>query len=286
MKLSPTNALGLLMIFGLASAMADPIPDTVIGPGGALLNVQVNMQSSKYPVSFQFSPPGYGTFTGTGGGFAATVDGYSTIVWCVDSEEDISIPTSYQADLVRLSTVAANSNDVQYGNVTGSAWDLPWSGYNSALFRYEAAAYLVGQYEGFPKGPSSNDLTDQELQTAAWELIYNNSVTAGYGITFSQIQTGGSTFSGSTLTTFENQVSSDIANAENCVLNRSTCPSFNPDTWGVLSGPVDSSGNLNQHPGNQTYLVQLAPVPEPSSVGLFAGVLLICGLLLRRRLLV
>lgn len=282
-----TRVAGLAMVLGSVSGilMADPLPSGILGAGGTLLNTSVNMQSLPYPVSFQFSTT-YGNFTGSGGGFAAKVDGFNTIVWCVDSEEDISLPTNYQADLVQLSTVAANSSDVRYGNVTGSAWNLNLGAapYDTAAFRYEAAAYLVSQYQGFPNGPSSSDLVNQELQTAAWELLYNSSVTAGYGITFSQIQTGGSTFNGSpaALAQFQSAVSADVADAVACVLNGSTCPGFHPGNWAVLSGPVNPSGALGVDRGNQTYLVQLAPVPEPSSLVLFGGVLLVCGFLLHR----
>src|SRR5579862_8579680 len=95
-------------------ALADAFPASLLAPNGVLTNQAVTVLTDppnpKYPVSFAF---------GTGGGFAATVDGINTIVWCVDAEEDISFPTSYQADIVQLSTLVANSADVRYGSVTG-----------------------------------------------------------------------------------------------------------------------------------------------------------------------
>jgi hypothetical protein len=267
-----SNVVGLVTGFGLVCglAIADPLPGSLIGPGGALLNVSVTVSSDppnpEYPVSFGF---------GTGGGFAATVDGYNTIVWCVDSEEDISFPTSYQADLVALPTVGTNASYVQYGNV--SSWSLA-ADYNTALFRYEVAAYLVSEYEGFPNGPSSSDLNDQELQTAAWEMMYNSSVSSS--ITFGDVQDGDGAFD----TSDESQIATDISNAETCVLNDNApgCSPFNPSDFAVLSGPVTSAGNLTSG-GYQTYLVDLTPVPEPSSIVLLLGALSICAILSGRR---
>ncbi len=283
LKCGFARAASLLLAAGLwvGTASADPIPVGVFGGANVIANTPVTVKGAppnpSYPVNFTFRSGG-GTFTGTGGGFAATVDGINTLVWCVDSEEDISFPTSYHGDLVQLSAVASNPNYVRYGNLAASAWSLGLgSPYDTPAARYFMAAYLVSQYEGMPNGPSADDMTDRALQTAAWELTFNNSVTPGFGLTFSQIQSGGVTYSGANLTNFQNMVAGDISGAQACLINPSSCASFDPANWAILSGDVDAGGNLRT-PGYQTYMVRLSSVPEPSTLGLLVGVLCACGL--------
>ncbi len=83
------------------------------------------------------------------------------------------------------------------------------AGDNTAQQRYEMAAYLVNQYPGIPAGPSpSNTATDKELQTAIWEIMWNNSMTPESSITYSQIQSDGANTT---------NVAADITAAQNFV---------------------------------------------------------------------
>lgn len=257
---------------GVAGANPTPLPSTVLNSSGYQLNTPVTVPSGNptYPVSFSF---------GSGGGFTSTIDSTNTIMWCVDAEEDISPPTTYNADLVKLSTISTNSSYTRYGSVSSSQWQLKLSGDNTALQRYEMAAYLISQYPGYPVGPSpSNTLTDQELQAAIWETMWNSSVTPQGGLTYSKVSNGGGTFN----TADETAVSNYVSQAETFVNNSANASFFN--NFAVVSGGVNSSGSL-QSPGVQTYIVPLyspSAVPEPASIVLLGSLLAGVCVLTRR----
>lgn len=246
------RACAVMGAFGLINATlwADDVPASVLNSNGLATNVSVNVlgwgPNPAYPVSFSF---------GIGGGFAATVDNYRTTVWCVDAQEDIFLPTTYSADLVSTTAVTANSNYVHYGNVTPSGWQMDLgAAYASAQTRFQMAAYLVGQYSNFPNGPAPNDLQNQEIQTAIWEIMWNGGTGAPDGLTYSQIQAGPGTS-----TAVQNAVAGYISDAQNFVSNPLNAGYFN--NFAIVSGNVDPSGNLTS-PGYQTFLIQ---VPEPST---------------------
>lgn len=263
-----TVAAGFIALFVCAGiAIADPqaLPANILNGNGALINTAVSVPSGNptYPISFSF---------GSGGGFSATIDGYSTVMWCVDAEEDISPPTDYSADLVQVSQIAANSNDVRYGNVTNWQNNGPAPDYTNytAEQRYEMAAYLIDTYYSpLPNGPNpSNTLQSRSVQTAIWELLWND--TSSDGLSYSQVSGDGSS-PGTYVTAAENFVA---ANPNSSIF----------DDYAVVSGGLTYGGGLKS-PGVQTYLVQLtspSPVPEPASVILFAS-LLIAVFALRRR---
>jgi hypothetical protein len=246
----------LTFIAALAAADPQPIPVADLGPNGVQLNTNVNVSSDAYPVSFSF---------GSGGGFSVAIDGVNTVMWCVDAEEDITLPTQYNADLVQLSKLSANTNYVRYGNVSSNGWGVSLSGYNTPLQRYEMAAYLVSQYPGIPAGPNpSNTNADKDLQTAIWEIIWNNSVSPQGGITLNEVKNDGANAT---------NVANDITAAENFINNPANASFFND--WAVVSGGVNSDGSW-ESPGIQTYLVELdvpAAVPEPASVVLLGSLL-------------
>ncbi len=249
---------GLVVSLGVFSvaAVADPVPlsSTVLNSNGVQIYTSVNVPAGNptYPVSFSF---------GSGGGFTATIDSTNTAMWCVDAEEDISPPTTYNADIVEVSQIGNNSSDVRFGNVGSSGWALNLGpGYDTPQERFEMATYLVNQYPGLPGGPTpSNTTTDQELQTAIWEIMWNNSVTSESGITFSAIQNDGTNMS---------NVAADITAAQNFVNANPNASLFN--NYAVISGGANANGSLIT-PGIQTYLVQLDAVPEPASVVLFGS---------------
>lgn len=262
------SLIGLWGVFsGLAAANPQPLPSTVLNSSGYQLNTSVNVPSGNptYPVSFSF---------GSGGGFTSTIDSTNTIMWCVDAEEDIAPPTVYNADLVKVSTITNNSSYVRYGNAGSSQWALNLSGDNTAQQRYEMAAYLISQYPGYsPPGYAapnpSNTLTDQELQAAIWETMWNSSVTPQGGITYNKVFNGGGAFN----STDENAVASYISQAQAFVNNSANTSFFN--NFAVVSGGVNSNGTL-QSPGIQTYICPLYPpatVPEPASVILLGSLL-------------
>ena len=238
-------------------ALADALPSNLIPSDGVLKDTFVQVGSPsvnpQYPVTFGF---------GTGGGFEATIHSVNTVLWCVDAEEDIWFPTKYYADIVSLPTVATNSSYVRYGGVSGADWQLNLGpSDNNALSRFEMAAYLVSQYGNFPNGPSPNDTTNREIQTAIWEITWNDSViTPGGGITFNTIKGGAPS----------GPVQTYITQAQACIDHPASC-AFNPANYAVVSGPLTSvtSGDLASL-GYQTYIVQLTP--EPASIALLGVV--------------
>lgn len=258
------TSLGLFT--GIALADPQPLPSSVLNGNGVQLDTSVNVPSGNptYKV-------GFGSYAG--GGFTATIDGVNTVLWCVDAEEDIAPPTTYNADLVEVSQIGSNLSDVRYDNATSTQWKNSL-GSATVQQRYEMAAYLTSLYPGVtstdPAGPTQPaTLQDQELQTAIWEILWNSSVSAQGGISYSEIASGNGTFN----TADKNAVTTDIASAEAFANNSANASFFN--NYAVVSGGVNSSGTL-QSPGVQTYIVPLdtpSAVPEPASVVLLGSLL-------------
>jgi hypothetical protein len=250
------TSLGVL----ISVAIADPLPL----PGSVLTNgvqkdtfVNVPSGNPTYPVTFGF---------GSGGGFTATIDNTNTVMWCVDAMEDISPPATYNADLVEVSQIGSNSSYVRYGGV--SSWSTAITGDNTAQQRYEMATYLTSKYPGVPAGPTQPyTLTDQELQAAIWEIMWNNSISSESGITLTQVQNGDGAFNSAD----ENAVAKYIAAAQNFVNNPANASFFN--NYAVVSGAAGSNGTLATS-GFQTFIVPLdSPVPEPASIVLLGSLI-------------
>ncbi|MGH9436546.1 MAG: PEP-CTERM sorting domain-containing protein [Terriglobia bacterium] len=268
--------IGLFVFAGIAAADLAPLPGSVLNSSGVQTNTTVSVLDGTYPVGFNF---------GYGGGFTASIDAIDTVIWCVDAEEDITLPTHYQADLVQLSQIGSNTNDVRYGTVT-SGWQLDLSGAD-AQQRYEMAAYLIDKYypgvsasAGTVAGPTQPaNLMDQEIQTAIWELLWNSSVSPQGGITWPDIQSGSKTSTPLFNPTDMTAITGYINDAQTWVSANPTASLF--DNYAVVSGSLNSDGTLHS-PGIQTYLVQLTPVPEPASVILLASLLVAAFALVRR----
>jgi hypothetical protein len=200
---------------------------------------------------------------GVGGGeFSGTVNGATTLFWCVDDQEFFAAGDSGYGNVTLLSNVASQSNYVKYGNVTNSgspAWTNKTDTYdsvslpNTATARFEMAAYLVEQYNGFVGSESgavvNNTSQDLAIQEAIWSLTNNNTLSGGF-----------STISGNDTnnTTDQYWIHQALANYT----------SVNMQDWAVVSWTTDSYGNLSTTSNKQTFLVQVAPTPEPRMVGL------------------
>lgn len=248
-----------------SAARADALPNTILGSTGVLLDTSVTLNASNPTHGVYFSFPG--GLSGYGGGFGAVVDGYNTTVWCVDVEEDTNFGQSYHADVVSTANLTGtNLNDVKYGNVTGSGWAMSLGANNdNATARYQMAAYLASHnYSNFPNGPA-NTPSNADVQLAIWEVMFNNSISNPNPSWSALLQAAAPDSS---------NIASLIGAAETFVDNPANASYFN--NFAIVSGNVvDQNGTLGT-PGYQTYLVQLSPVPEPSSwLALFAGLALL-----------
>src|SRR5579875_940005 len=274
--------IGCLTFFaGFAAADPQPLSSSVLNGSGVQLYTSVNVPAGNpaYPVSFNF---------GSGGGFTTTIDSTNTVMWCVDAEEDIAPPTTYNADIVEVSKIGSNSSDVRYGSVTSGQWQNSYTVITTTQQRYEMAAYLVSTYPGVSTGTvtgptqsPSLTLDEQEIQTAIWEIMWNSSVSPQGSITYSDIANGSN---GTALftTSEKSTILSLITQAQTYVENNPNATLFND--YAVVSGGANSNGSL-QSPGIQTYLVQLnspSAVPEPASVVLLGSLLAFVFLLTYR----
>src|SRR5271167_2620245 len=89
--------------------MADPAPLSNPNDLGLARNLVLN------------NTPAGSSQLGVGGGeFSGTVNGDTTLFWCVDDQEEFSFGDSGFGNVTLLSNVAAQSNSVKYGNVTNS----------------------------------------------------------------------------------------------------------------------------------------------------------------------
>lgn len=263
MKLKQLQLLGLYVLCAGISVAA-PIPVDALG----LARTVVVTTAGGYPINI--------SNVGRGGGYAGSVAGTETILWCVDSQLDVNSGTNnYLANVVRVSDIGNPDYDgyVRYDGVTGSGtrkgneWIVNLgSAYNVASARYQMAAWLVSQYTGMPNGPSADDARNRAIQRAIWRVMLNESWVFDPDVLTGDISTG--SVSGSWIQDAVNFLSA--GNYGNFF-----------DNWAVVSGGVQVDGDFKFLGGKQTFLVQLQPVPEPHFYGLLAAGLI--GLLYYHR---
>jgi hypothetical protein len=188
---------------------------------------------------------------GSGGGFTFMIDSTDSGMWCGDDDGG-----TYKADdFLGISKGGAHSSDARYDHVNGRRVKLI-SG-NTAQRRYEIAAYLVSHYPEIsaPLKPS-NAFTDKKIQTAIWEIVWNNSAGPHGGIQDDRT---------------DRSNIADVLKAVDFVNSSRDASLFNSDA--VVSGGLDSLGNEGS-PELRTHIVELhspATVPEPTSVVLFGS---------------
>jgi len=225
------------------------------------------------------TPPGSSQMGVGGGEFSGTVNGYSTLFWCVDDQEEFNFGDTGFGNVTLLGNVGANANFVKFGNVTNGGtprWTNTTDTFDSvtlpgdATSRFEMAAYLVSQYNGFTSSESgaivANTSQDLAIQEAIWSLTNNSSLSGGF-----------STISGN-----DSNNTTDQYWIHQALLNYA---GVNTADWAVVSWTTDSSGNLNLQSDKQTFLVQVAPTPEPRLYGvLMAAMAGLCFFARRRQL--
>jgi len=131
----------------------------VAGPVSALdTGMQpINITGQTFPIS-------------GGGAFSGTVDGFNTTFWCVDDQRFFSSPTSFTGDLVVIGPWT-NTQTVEAEKADSPTWGDGLT--LTELQRFQAAAWLIEQYSGFPNGPTGT-ANDFLIQNAIWRLTYVN----------------------------------------------------------------------------------------------------------------
>jgi hypothetical protein len=219
---------------------ATPIPLSAIG-----INKLVNVTGHPYNVS-------------GGGGFSAIVDGHVTTVWCVDDQNNINPGSSsaiYRANVILIHAWPGGLNAlVRKGTVTFPNWG---DGDNlTPLQRYQAAAWLVSQYSGFPNGPSNSGAGNTALQNAAWRMTHTGAGAPAANANYTA--------------------------AVNFIDNPMNA-GYGFGKWAVISGVVNSAGVLSTSDTRQTFLVQVA-TPEPGTYMMLGAGLIVVALAGRKRL--
>lgn len=217
---------------------------------------------------------------GVGGGeFSGTVNGDSTLFWCVDDQEQFAPGDSGFGNVTLLQNVASQAGSVKYGNVTNAGspqWTNTTDTFDSvtlpsdAASRFAMAAYLVTQYNGFVASESGaivgNTTEDLAIQHAIWALTNNSSLSGGF-----------SSISGD-----NSNNTTDQYWIHQALLNYT---GVNTANWAVVSWTTDSVGNLNPRGDKQTFLVQVTATPEPRFYGLLVVAMAgLCFLARRRQL--
>lgn len=247
-------------------AFADPAPITSssdIGLARSLVLMDTPAGSSQMGVG--------------GGEFEGTINGYSTLFWCVDDQEEFTFGDSGYGNVTLLSNVGSSASSVKFGNVTNGGtphWTNTTDTFDSAALpsdaasRFEMAAYLVSQYNGFVSNESgaivANTSEDLAIQEAIWSLTNNTSLSGGFN-----------TISGNDVDNTTDQYWIHQA-----LLNYA---GVNTADWAIVSWTTDSLGNLNLQGPKQTFLVQVASTPEPRTYGFLAGAMIGMLLLARRK---
>ena len=237
----------------------------------------------------------YGSDLGMGGGeFAGTITtnggtgtSLATAFWCVDDqlyfEPGVSSALANITPIADLSVTNPSTNSqTQYGTLAaagGTGWtNNLGAGNNTAYARYEMAAYLITQYNGFDT-TITGTAQDVAVQQAIWAITNNNSGIAENGSAISAI-TGNPTVN----TTDAYWVSKALSNYQTFA-SSSTSLEFAVVSWGAnSSGVLSTTSSLNATPqyssgALQTFLVELAPgvvttgavpSPEPGLYGMLA----------------
>jgi hypothetical protein len=226
-----------LLTLGAFTSVAAPIPLSAVGIGKS-----ISITGHPYNIL-------------GGGGFSAIVDGFATTVWCVDSQNTISVGDMYIANVILLGNWPSGQNAlVRKG--TNTNWSDGLS--LTALQRYQASAYLIEQYSGFPDGPDADTTANRRIQNAIWRITHQKG--------------GGGAFPAS---------NTPYADAVSFITNPLNVD-FGKGKWAVISGSVNRDGEFTK-PTYQTFMVQVAgpEVPEPATYGLMGAAL--CALAFIRR---
>ena len=239
-QLSVLAALTISLIASVAPAAPLTIPLSAVG-----INQSIVVSSHDIAVI-------------NGGLFSGTIAGNPADLWCIDAENYVNPPQSYQGNVTLLGAWAGGVNsEVQKGTATGSAWVYPGVPALTPLQRYQAAAYLITQMQAFQSGADVS--TDDPYQSAIWSLL-------DLGPTDNVSE------SAQALIYRSDAISHILSNQ-----------SFGFGTWAVVSGTVDANGGLAREKV-QTFLTPVASqVPEPGTYALMGAGLLGLATISRRK---
>ncbi len=232
MRLSHVLALGAALSMAVSAA---PLPFSAVGDDKAIV-----IHSKAHNAATN------------GGGFNATVDGNANaLVWCIDDENFVNVPDSFNANVVAFE--AWDGDKVRKGNNT--TWK-DGEDYTT-LQRYQAAAWLL---DTFMFSNLGNSTVMKDVQHAIWDLTS----------TTSTLTSGGNTYYTQALG----------------FLNSAASANYGFGKWAVISGP-SLNGELSKD-AKQTLLVQVeagpsTETPEPASMALIGAGLAGIALYNRRR---
>lgn len=239
------RSTGLLALTFAGSMLATPVSIAI--PDSYLgLAHTVNVVSRDYPIL-------------SGGSFNALVgdptlaNAVNATFWCVDLENHINPGSSsaiYLANLIPVGQTTAQAQYVQKGIVT--AWEDGEA--LNAQQRYTGAGYLI---EKILAGSSA--YSDVDIVRAIWRLTDTQ---------------GGNNTDNSPV--WENPAYADALN----FLSQPNAATEH--VWATVSGCVGPNGDLTCNT-RQTFLVEVAQVPEPATYAMMGAGLLALGLIGRRK---
>ena len=199
-----------------------------------------------------------GVMNTTANGVIDSSRSIQTNFWCIDAQEDFYWGDSGYANVTPLSSTSLNNNpQVRYSGVTnggtpgwtyGSAQGLP----SSVTARYEMAAWLVDQYQGFPDSIAGSP-TDNAIQLEVWDITNNSTTTPD--LQYAPWGTADSAWVNLALSCYNTSTGS-------C----SSYNALNTKSWAVVTWATDAEGNLTSQ-NRQTFLAQIEP-PSTTYQGL------------------
>lgn len=193
----------------------------------------------------------------------------AALVWFFDAEKDIPPMVSSNTSLIPLPKLTRGPGSRGESDVDGGLWEFKPEAGNTSQQRFDLAAYVAGLFAGFQPACQPIGLTDEEMHSAIWSLIWKHGIPPHHPLTQDRIASVNDAFGSGDAKQVRDTIQQALASEKDAA----NAPSF--ENVPVLTWRMDRNGR-RQCPDGQTCAPTLsspAAVPEPASVLLLGSLL-------------